>query len=54
MEKTTRAWGRGKKEDQGLRYGNKFEIPIRYPSRDAEKAAFVRVCRSKKRIKLRI
>lgn len=38
----------GRKEDQGLRYGDK----IRYPSRDVEMAALTRACRSKKRIKL--
>ena len=46
MEKTTR--DRGRKEDQGLRYGDK----IRYPSRDVEMAALSRVCGSKKRTKL--
>lgn len=40
MKRTTRDWGRGSKEDQGLRYRNKFKIPIRYLSRGVKKATF--------------
>lgn len=46
MEKNARE--RGRKEGQGLMYGDK----LRYPIGDVEMAALIRVCRSKKGIRL--